>query len=120
MLSDIQLVDRSPAGQILGSGQNGQGAQSGQQSSSASSSSNGFIVITNMSGLVVNTSVAEIDVSKVKAGQKATVTLNALPDKPIQASVTKIDLTPTTSGNVVSYGAQLSMSSPPDGLRPGQ
>ncbi|MFD9894218.1 efflux RND transporter periplasmic adaptor subunit [Amycolatopsis sp. NPDC059027] len=103
-----------------GNGQNSQGGQSGQQSSSASSSNNGFIVITNMSGLVVNTSVAEIDVSKVKAGQKATVTLNALPDKPIQASVTKVDLTPTTSGNVVSYGAQLSMSSPPDGLRPGQ
>jgi macrolide-specific efflux system membrane fusion protein len=73
-----------------------------------------------MSGLVVNTSVAEIDVSKVKAGQKATVTLNALPDKPIQATVSSINLTPTTSGSVVSYGAQLALTSPPDGLRPGQ
>ncbi|MFG1639449.1 efflux RND transporter periplasmic adaptor subunit [Amycolatopsis sp. NPDC049252] len=105
-----------------GSGQGGQGSSnsSSASSSGSSSGSTGFITITNMTGLVVNTSVAEIDVSKVKAGQKATVTLNALPDKPIQASVSSINLTPTTSGSVVSYGAQLALTSPPDGLRPGQ
>jgi macrolide-specific efflux system membrane fusion protein len=105
-----------------GSGQGGQGsANSGAAaSSSSSSSSSGFITITNLTGLVVNTSVAEIDVSKVKAGQKATVTLNALPDKPVQATVSSVNLTPTTSGSVVSYGAQLALTSPPDGLRPGQ
>ena len=104
-----------------GSGQGGQGSSnSSAATSSASTSSSGFITITNMSGLVVNTSVAEIDVSKVKAGQKATVTLNALPDKPVQATVSSINLTPTTSGSVVSYGAQLALTDPPDGLRPGQ
>ncbi|WP_410607073.1 efflux RND transporter periplasmic adaptor subunit [Amycolatopsis sp. lyj-109] len=104
-----------------GSGQGGQGSSSNSSSAaSSSSSSSGFITITNLTGLVVNTSVAEIDVSKVKAGQKATVTLNALPDKPIQATVSSINLTPTTSGSVVSYGAQLALTSPPDGLRPGQ
>ncbi|WP_103351871.1 efflux RND transporter periplasmic adaptor subunit [Amycolatopsis sp. CA-128772] len=105
-----------------GSGQGGQGAgNSGAAAASSSSSSgSGFITITNMTGLVVNTSVAEIDVSKVKTGQKATVTLNALPDKPVQATVSSINLTPTTSGSVVSYGAQLALTSPPDGLRPGQ
>ncbi len=103
------------------SGQGGQGSSSNSSSAaSSSSSSSGFITITNLTGLVVNTSVAEIDVSKVKAGQKATVTLNALPDKPIQATVSSINLTPTTSGSVVSYGAQLALTSPPDGLRPGQ
>ncbi len=105
-----------------GSGQGGQGSSSNSSSaaSSSSSSSSGFITITNLTGLVVNTSVAEIDVSKVKAGQKATVTLNALPDKPVQATVSSVNLTPTTSGSVVSYGAQLALASPPDGLRPGQ
>ena len=104
-----------------GSGQGGQGsASSTAAASSSSSSGSGFITITNMTGLVVNTSVAEIDVSKVKAGQKATVTLNALPDKPVQATVSSVNLTPTTSGSVVSYGAQLALTSPPDGLRPGQ
>ncbi|SEF31019.1 membrane fusion protein, macrolide-specific efflux system [Amycolatopsis pretoriensis] len=103
-----------------GSGQGGQGSSTSSAASASSSSSSGFITITNMTGLVVNTSVAEIDVSKVKTGQKATVTLNALPDKPIQATVSSINLTPTTSGSVVSYGAQLALTDPPDGLRPGQ
>ncbi|GHG14901.1 MULTISPECIES: efflux RND transporter periplasmic adaptor subunit [Amycolatopsis] len=104
-----------------GSGQGGQGSSSNSSSAaSSSSSSSGFITITNLTGLIVDTSVAEIDVSKVKAGQKATVTLNALPDKPIQATVSSVNLTPTTSGSVVSYGAQLALTSPPDGLRPGQ
>jgi macrolide-specific efflux system membrane fusion protein len=102
-----------------GSGQGSQGS-SNSAAATSSSSSTGFITITDMAGLVVNTSVAEIDVSKVKAGQKATVTLNALPDKPVQASVSSINLTPTTSGSVVSYGAQLALTDPPDGLRPGQ
>ncbi|MEU5257511.1 HlyD family efflux transporter periplasmic adaptor subunit [Amycolatopsis sp. NPDC021455] len=113
----------SSSGSQSSSSGSGQGSSSNSNSSAASSSSSsgsGFITITNMTGLVVNTSVAEIDVSKVKTGQKATVTLNALPDKPIQATVSSINLTPTTSGSVVSYGAQLALTSPPDGLRPGQ
>ena len=98
----------------------GTGGQSSSSTSSSSSSSSGFIVLTNMSSLVVDTSVAEIDVSKVKTGQKATVTINALPNTPVQATVSKVDLTPTTSGSVVSYGTQLTLNAPPDGLRPGQ
>ncbi|WP_326567949.1 efflux RND transporter periplasmic adaptor subunit [Amycolatopsis rhabdoformis] len=103
-----------------GNGGNGGNGQSSSSSSSSSSSASGFIQITDLTNLLVDTSVAEIDVSKVKAGQKATVTLNASPDQPIQASVSKVDLTPTTSGNVVSYGAQLTLTNPPTGLRPGQ
>ncbi|MFE3175608.1 efflux RND transporter periplasmic adaptor subunit [Amycolatopsis sp. NPDC059090] len=111
----------SSAGASSSSSSSGSGGQSGQQSSSSSSSSSsGFIDITDMGNLVVNTSVAEIDVSKVKTGQKATVTLNATPDQPLQATVSSIDLTPTTSSNVVSYGAKLALTNPPSGLRPGQ
>ncbi|ATY09240.1 RND transporter [Amycolatopsis sp. AA4] len=110
----------SSAGASSANSGSGSGGQSGQQSSSSSSSSTGFIDITDMGSLVVNTSVAEIDVSKVKTGQKATVTLNATPDQPLQATVSSIDLTPTTSSNVVSYGAKLALTNPPTGLRPGQ
>ncbi|WP_116202027.1 efflux RND transporter periplasmic adaptor subunit [Amycolatopsis circi] len=110
----------SSAGAASSSSGSGSGGQSGQQSSSSSSSSTGFIDITDMGNLVVNTSVAEIDVSKVKTGQKATVALNATPDQPLQATVSSIDLTPTTSSNVVSYGTKLALTNPPSGLRPGQ
>ncbi|GAB3706363.1 HlyD family efflux transporter periplasmic adaptor subunit [Amycolatopsis oliviviridis] len=98
----------------------GNQGNSNASTSSSSSGGSGFITITNMTDLVVDTSIAEIDVSKVKAGQKATVTLNSSPDKPVQATVSSVDLTPTTSGSVVSYKTKLALASPPEGLRPGQ
>jgi len=107
-------------GQQTGSSSGGSSSSASSSSSSSSSSSGSFIVLTDMNNLVVTTSVAEVDVSKVKAGQTATVTVNALPDTTIQGSVSKVDLTPTTSDSVVSYGAQLTLTNPPDGLRPGQ
>ncbi|MBB5854535.1 efflux RND transporter periplasmic adaptor subunit [Amycolatopsis umgeniensis] len=97
-----------------------QGGNNGASTSSASASGTGFVTITNMTDLVVDTSIAEIDVSKVKAGQKATVTLNSSPDKPVQATVSSVDLTPTTSGSIVSYRTKLALTDPPEGLRPGQ
>jgi membrane fusion protein, macrolide-specific efflux system len=117
-------------GQASGTGTSGSSQQSsstsggGQQpansSAASTSSSSGFIVLTNMSSLLVDTSVAEIDVSKVKVGQKSIVTINALPNAPVHATVGNVNLTPTTSGSVVSYGTQLTLTNPPDGLRPGQ
>jgi macrolide-specific efflux system membrane fusion protein len=95
-----------------GSGQGGQSSSNSSAATSSSSSSTGFITITNMSGLVVNTSVAEIDVSKVKAGQKATVTLNALPDKPIQATVSSINLTQSASVVITVAEAENALSVP--------
>ncbi|QWF79887.1 efflux RND transporter periplasmic adaptor subunit [Amycolatopsis sp. CA-230715] len=101
-------------------GQSG-GAQGGQQGAATQSASgSGFIVLTDLDHLVVDTAVAEIDASKVKAGQKAQVTINAMPDTPVQASVASVALTPTTSGNTVSYDTKLTLTGAPAGLRPGQ
>ncbi|AUI63049.1 efflux RND transporter periplasmic adaptor subunit [Amycolatopsis sp. BJA-103] len=110
---------QSSSGSSASSQPSTQGGNSSATTSSASSGT-GFITITNMTDLVVDTSIAEIDVSKVKAGQKASVTLNSSPDKPVQATVSSVDLTPTTSGSVVSYRAKLALADPPEGLRPGQ
>jgi macrolide-specific efflux system membrane fusion protein len=92
----------------------------GNGSSAQGSGSSGFIVLTDMANLVVKANVAEIDVSKIKAGQDATVTINALPDTPVQAKVIAADLTPTSSNNIVQFGVQLSLVTPPAGIRPGQ
>lgn len=97
------------------------GTQTGQQgSASQSTSGSGFIVLTDLDHLVVDTAVAEIDASKVKAGQKAQVTINAMPDTPVQGSVASVALTPSTSGSTVSYAAKLTLTGAPAGLRPGQ
>ncbi|KAA2264837.1 HlyD family efflux transporter periplasmic adaptor subunit [Solihabitans fulvus] len=117
-------------GQKVGSGSSSGSSSSGSQgtsaksgsgtASSASSGSTGFLTITNMTALQVHASVAEIDVAKIKAQQDATVTVNALPDTPVAARVGQVDLTPTTSNNVVQYGVTLALTSPPAGLLPGQ
>lgn len=82
--------------------------------------SSAFVVITDLTNLVATAKVAEIDVSTLAAGQAATVTVNALPDTPVAATVTTVDLTPTSTNSVVQFGVSLGLTGPPPGLRPGQ
>jgi macrolide-specific efflux system membrane fusion protein len=99
------------------SSSSGASAASGSTSTATSS---GFITLTDLANLVVKANVAEIDVSKVKAGQDATVTINALPDTPVAAKVISADLTPTATNNIVQFGVSLGLTQPPAGVRPGQ
>ncbi|MET0133230.1 MAG: efflux RND transporter periplasmic adaptor subunit [Kibdelosporangium sp.] len=106
-------------GQKAGSGSAGNGQSTSSGTSSTTTS--GFIVLTNLNALQVKANLAEIDVAKVKAGQDATVTLNALPDTPQPAKVASVDLTATSgTNNVVTYGVTLTLNQPPAQLRPGQ
>ncbi|GLZ36557.1 efflux RND transporter periplasmic adaptor subunit [Actinokineospora sp. NBRC 105648] len=99
----------------------GDKAGSGGTSTSATSTTpTGNFVITDLKNLTLRADVAESDVSKLKAGQTATVTVNALPTQPIQAALTAVDLLPTTANNVVQYGTTLALTSPPANLKPGQ
>jgi macrolide-specific efflux system membrane fusion protein len=95
-------------------------AASSASSSTATATSSGFIQITDLANLTVKAQVAEIDVARLKAGQQATVTVNALKSEPIQATVGAVDLTPTTANSVVQYGVTLNLTGAPAGLRPGQ
>jgi macrolide-specific efflux system membrane fusion protein len=105
-------------GQKVGSGNTS--SSSTTSSSTTSTTTSGFVVVTDLKNLVLHANVSESDVSKLKADQAATVTVNAMQAQPIQAKVTQVDLTPTTSNNVVQYGVTLTLTEPPAGLRPGQ
>lgn len=93
-----------------------QAGSSGQSGETATS----FVVITDLSTLVVETSVAEVDTGKVKAGQSATVSINALPGTSVAGTVDSLALTSSESGDTVTYPAKLTLANQPDGLRPGQ
>jgi macrolide-specific efflux system membrane fusion protein len=80
----------------------------------------GFLVLTNITGLQVQASFSEDDTATLKLGQGATVALNALPNTPVNASVTWIASTGTSSSGVVSYTVDLDLKNPPAGLKPGQ
>ncbi|WP_026422560.1 efflux RND transporter periplasmic adaptor subunit [Actinokineospora inagensis] len=114
----ITAVNVAVGGKAGSSG--GSGSSSSSSSTSTTTTTSGDFVITDLKNLSLRANVAESDVSKLKVGQAATITVNALPTQPIQGAVTAIDLLPTTSNNVVQYGTTVSLTNPPANLKPGQ
>ena len=61
----------------------------------------------------------EVDVAKVKLGQKATLTFDALPDLMMTGTVSQVDSIGTTSQGVVSYNVTIVLDTQNDQVRPG-
>ncbi|MFI5695025.1 efflux RND transporter periplasmic adaptor subunit [Kribbella sp. NPDC051586] len=115
----------SSSGSGSGSGSSGgQGSTSGQGSASTSSTSStsgtGFVDMADLKSLQVVAAFAEADAIKVKAGQSATVTLNAEPGTTLTASLASVSPVPTTTNGVVSYSATFSLAKLPANARMGQ
>jgi macrolide-specific efflux system membrane fusion protein len=71
--------------------------------------------------LQITADVSETDIDSIKDGQDATITLNALPNTPVGATVASISPTSTVVSNVVEYAVTLDLvGTPPTGVRPGQ
>lgn len=113
-----------------GGGSGGGSASSSSASSSASSSSlSGFVVLTNPSGMQVTANFSEADALRLQPGQAATVTLNALSGRTLNAQVLSVSSLPVSSGgsggggagggSAVQYAATLNITSPTDDLRSG-
>ena len=77
------------------------------------------MTIADTSKLEVDGEFTEADVAKIKKGQQATVTFDAMPGTRATGKVTSIDQTATTSNNVVQYGVAVALTDPPKGLRIG-
>jgi macrolide-specific efflux system membrane fusion protein len=105
-------------GGSAGGGSGGSGS-SGSAGASSSGSGSGFMTIADTSNLVVTGKFTEADVAKLKKGQQATVTFDAVRNTQASGKVTEIDQTATTSNNVVQYGVTVSLTDPPAGLRIG-
>jgi HlyD family secretion protein len=60
----------------------------------------------------------EVDVAKVKVGQKATLTFDALPDLTITGKVAEVDSLGTVSQGVVSYAAKIVFDFNDDRIKP--
>lgn len=61
----------------------------------------------------------EVDVAKIKTGEKATLTFDALPDLSITGVVTDIDTLGTVSQGVVSYIVKISFDTKDDSVKTG-
>ncbi|WP_327289817.1 efflux RND transporter periplasmic adaptor subunit [Streptomyces sp. NBC_01198] len=112
-----------------GSGSGGGSSTSGSSSSSSGGSLSGFIVLTNPSGMQVTADFSEADSLKVKAGQAASVTLNAESGTVLDAKVLSVSSLPVSSsgsgsgsgssGSAVQYAATLLITSDTSNLRTG-
>jgi macrolide-specific efflux system membrane fusion protein len=67
----------------------------------------------------MNVALSESDISKVKVGQPATVTLDALSGVSLAAHVSAISTVGTTSSGVVSYSATLTLDQRNAQVKPG-
>jgi HlyD family secretion protein len=77
------------------------------------------VSLVDMSRLVVDITVDEIDVAKIQPGQEAILTLDALPGAEIQGAIDRIAPTSSLVSGVVSYEVRVSLSPTDQPLRVG-
>lgn len=79
---------------------------------------------TSMGSIITHEDIAtitlnEVDIAKVKVGQKVNLTFDALENVSIEGEVSDVDTTGTVTQGVVSYGVQISFSTDNESIKPG-
>jgi len=69
--------------------------------------------------LLAQISLNEVDVAKVKIGDKATLTFDAAPDLSITGELVQIDTIGTSTQGVVNYNAKISFDTQDERIKPG-
>ncbi|MFS0771890.1 efflux RND transporter periplasmic adaptor subunit [Sphingomonas sp. 1P08PE] len=95
-----------------------------------------FVIAEDLTKMKLEVAIDEADVGEVKLGQKASFAVDAFPGRSFPATITRVDLgsnltvssatssststsTTATTGQVVSYAADLTVANPQGQLRPG-
>jgi HlyD family secretion protein len=78
-----------------------------------------FTIAEDLEKMQVDTSVAEADVGKLKAGMVATFTVDAYPTERFKGVVRQVRNAPTTVQNVVTYDAVIDVDNKEMKLKPG-
>ncbi|GGK00736.1 hypothetical protein GCM10010123_33310 [Pilimelia anulata] len=103
-----------------GAGNNSAGRTGTAASSASTGGTSGFIELADLGRLQVTASFAEADAVRLRVGQAATVTWNALADTRVEGKVVTIDPNATSSNGVVTYAATISLAERPAAARAGQ
>jgi HlyD family secretion protein len=78
-----------------------------------------FVIAEDLAKMQVDTSVAEADVGRLRAGMEATFTVDAYPSETFKGVVRQIRNAPQTVQNVVTYDAVIDVDNPDLRLKPG-
>lgn len=68
---------------------------------------------------IATVSLNEVDIAKIKLGQKATLTFDATEELSITGEVVEIDATGTVSAGVVNYNVKIAFDTDSDEVKPG-
>jgi len=94
------------------------GNLSSELTSSSSTSNSPILYIGNFTAPYVKVQASEVDVPKIKAGQKATITLDAFPTQTFVGKVSQVDTVGTNSSGVITYNVFISLIAPPTTIKP--
>lgn len=89
-----------------------------QTSSTGNSTSQRIANIKTQATPTVTVNLSEIDVTKVTIGDKATITMDAFPDKTFTGKVVSIDTTGSVSSGVTTYPAYIVFDTAENGIYP--
>ena len=78
-----------------------------------------FVIAEDLAKMQVDTSVAEADVGRLRAGMAASFTVDAYPGEVFRGAVRQVRNAPQTVQNVVTYDAVVDVANPELKLRPG-
>ncbi|SDJ80339.1 efflux RND transporter periplasmic adaptor subunit [Nonomuraea jiangxiensis] len=110
----------SSGGGDSSSGSTGNAAGGGGAGGAQKAGSGGFVEIADTGRLQLVGTFTESDVSKLKQGQQATITFDALPGVTATGKVTQIEPVAATSNNVVQYPVTVTFTKVPSQVRLGQ
>jgi multidrug efflux pump subunit AcrA (membrane-fusion protein) len=111
----------SGGGSSTGAGASSTSPSSGTGSSSSASSSSdaSFAVLSDLSSMQLVVPLSESEIGNVKAGQTATVTIEALASRKLAAHVLRVDALSTSNSGVVSYDVTFQLDQMESGLKVG-
>jgi multidrug efflux pump subunit AcrA (membrane-fusion protein) len=94
-------------------------AASTSSTSASSSSSSAFAVLSDLNSMQLVVPLSESEISDVKQGQIATVTVEALEGVKLAAHVSEVAILSTSNSGVVSYDVTFQLDQMESGLKPG-
>lgn len=78
-----------------------------------------FTIAQDLTKMQIDTSVAEADIGRMKAGQRVNFTVDAYPDVTFNGTVSEVRNAPITLQNVVTYDVVVKVANPELKLKPG-
>ncbi|MDP1808795.1 MAG: efflux RND transporter periplasmic adaptor subunit [Actinomycetota bacterium] len=76
------------------------------------------LLITDMSSYTIRPQINEVDIDKIKTGLKATISFDAIRDKTFAGTIANVDTVGTNTQGVITYNTYITVTDPPNELRP--